>query len=182
MVGEPGSGKTTLGTALARELRVPFLARDDVRTGRWFTSGAWSDAPGPPPTREEAVETFLALVERFVSLEVSCVAEYVFRSDAPEALDRITSVADCVVVRTHSTDSPSRRAARDRTDRLLHRASVLESLGHADIDGHACESAARMEQVTADMRIDLDLPTIDVRTDDGWVPAIHEIIDFVARR
>lgn len=182
MVGEPGSGKTTLGTALARELRVPFLARDDVRTGRWFTSGAWSGAPGPPPTREEAVETFLALVERFVSLEVSCVVEYVFGEDRPRELDRITSVADCVVVRTSSADAPVRRAARDRTDRLLNRASVLESLGYTDIDGHARESASRMAEVTEGMRIVFDLPTIDVQTDDGWVPSLDKIVEFVVSR
>jgi predicted kinase len=43
MLGEPGSGKTELGTTLARALRVPFLARDDVRTGLYFTAGAWAD-------------------------------------------------------------------------------------------------------------------------------------------
>ena len=59
---------------------------------------------------------------------------------------------------------------------------MLESLGHADIDGHARESAARMEQVTADMRTDLDLPTIDVRTDDGWVPSMDAIVEFIVSR
>ncbi len=84
---EPGSGKTELGTTLARTLRVPFLARDDVRTGLYFTTGAWGDQPGPPPSRDEATGTFLCLVETMAGLGVSCVAEYVIRDDRPEDLD-----------------------------------------------------------------------------------------------
>ena len=71
MVGEPGSGKTGLGTQLARELRIPFVARDDVRTGLYFTAGAWGDRPGPPPPGDEATETFLRLVETLAGLGVS---------------------------------------------------------------------------------------------------------------
>ena len=54
LVGEPGSGKTTLGRALSEALHLPFLARDQVRRGLFFTAGAWSAAPGEvPPSDEE---------------------------------------------------------------------------------------------------------------------------------
>jgi hypothetical protein len=96
MLGEPGSGKTRLGTELARFLRVPFLARDDVRGGLYLSRGGWGEEPVPGPPGGEAVEAFLSLVEAMADRGVSCVAEYVFRSARPQELQRITDVARCV--------------------------------------------------------------------------------------
>ena len=44
MTGAPGSGKSTLARQLSVAIRVPFLARDDIRGGLLFTEGAWGDA------------------------------------------------------------------------------------------------------------------------------------------
>lgn len=43
LTGVPGSGKSTLGRRLSEALRVPFVARDDVRGGLAMTAGAWGD-------------------------------------------------------------------------------------------------------------------------------------------
>lgn len=37
--GAPGSGKTTMGTRLGVELKLPHLNRDLVRDGLWMTDG-----------------------------------------------------------------------------------------------------------------------------------------------
>ncbi|WP_436795386.1 AAA family ATPase [Actinospongicola halichondriae] len=181
MVGEPGSGKTTLGSALARVLRIPFLARDDVRTGIWFTGGAWGDAPGPAPSPEHAVDAFLTLVEQMATLGVSAVVEYVFRASRPQDLDRLIEVADCVVVRTTCGDAAGRRVARDLADRLLARRPVLDALGHDTIESQVEASTARMAAVTEQMRVDFDLPVLDVDTDGGYEPSMDEIVAFVTR-
>src|SRR4051812_38303923 len=79
LVGEPGSGKSQLGRALSDGLGLPFLARDQVRRGLYFTAGAWTGAPGPIPSSASAIASFLAVIERMAALGISCVAEYVVR-------------------------------------------------------------------------------------------------------
>jgi predicted kinase len=182
MLGEPGSGKTELGTTLARTLRVPFLARDDVRTGLYFTTGAWGDQPGPPPPGDDATGTFLRLVETMAGLGVSCVAEYVIRDDRPEDLERITRVAHCVGVWTWCDDAAARRATREQADLLLRRPPVLAALGYRTIDEHVARATTRMAAVTSQMRTAFDFPVLAVSTKDGYVPSLPEIVEFVAGR
>jgi predicted kinase len=167
LTGEPGSGKTELGLELARALHVPFLARDQVRRGLYLTAGGWSDEPVPAPTADEAVEVFLRIAEALVGNGVSCVIEYVVRTDRPEDLARITEAADCVVVVTWCANPAARRAARDRSDLLLGR----------DPDAEA-ERAERMARVSKEMRRDFDLPVLRVQTDDGYDPELDEIVAF----
>lgn len=178
ITGEPGSGKTTLGDELARALRIPFLARDDVRGGLFFTAGSWTEAPVDVPSAESAVEAFLALVETFAGRGVSCVVEYVVRTDRADDLERLTRAADCVVVRTECSDPVERLVERNRTDRLLGRGPVLDALGFDSIDEHTADMLRRMEQVRAEMRTRFEMPTLEVRTDDGFDPALDEIVRF----
>jgi len=178
--GEPGSGKTTLGGELARSLRLPFLARDDVRGGLFFTAGAWSEHPGSVPSAVDAVGTFLRLVESMAGLGVSCVAEHVVRRDRPRDLERITTAANCVVVQTWCEDAPTRLARRTREDRLLRRKQVLATLGYQSIDEHMANVERRMAKIAREMRTDFDLPLLRVNTDRGYAPGLDEIVAFVA--
>jgi predicted kinase len=178
LVGEPGSGKTQLGLALSAELGVPFLARDQVRRGMYATAGAWSDAPGPVPTAEEAVDAFLSVVETMTVNGISCVVEYVVRRSRPQDLERITTVADCVVVQTWCDDAPARRARRDAVDPLLLRPEVLGSLGLASSDEAEAARAERMRRVTEEMQHDFSLPVLRVDTNAGLDPPLAQILLF----
>lgn len=162
VTGEPGSGKTTLGVEVARALRMPFLARDDVRGGLYATAGE-------VPPADDAVEAFLSIVESMAGLGVSCVAEYVFRDARPGDLDRITGAARCVVIRTRCADAPARRSARDLADPFLQRLPAWDPV----------ETAARMAAVTATMRTNFDLPVLDVTTDAGNDPTLDRIVQWV---
>lgn len=86
LTGAPGSGKTTLGRELSAALRIPFIARDDVRGGMTMTAGAWRDALEQLPASDTAVDAFLDIVELTLRRGVSCIAEYVFRSHRPADL------------------------------------------------------------------------------------------------
>ncbi len=179
ITGEPGSGKSTLGATLAGALRVPFIARDDVRGGLFFTQGSWTDAPGELPSSDEAVETLLRLVETAAGLGVSLVVEYVVRRGRPRDLERLTAVSDCVVLITSCGDARQRFVQRSLDDRLLNRPVVLDALGYVSIDEHTNDAAARMDAVIAEMRTEFDVPTMHVTTDDGYVPDLDQIIEFV---
>ncbi len=179
LTGTPGSGKTTLGLLLSRELRVPFVSRDDVRGGLFFTDGAWRERPRSVPTPGEAVEAMLRIVETTAGLGVSCVVEYVFRQERPADLVRIEAVAECLVVRTWCADALTRCTYRDASDRLLNRQPVLDILGHDTVLDRATSALARMRAVANEMQTDFDLPTLSVNTDDGYTPSLERIIGFI---
>jgi predicted kinase len=179
ITGEPGSGKSTLGGELARALRIPFLARDDVRGGLFFTQGSWTDAPGELPSSDEAVDALLRLVETAARLGVSLVVEYVVRRGRPGELERLTAIADCVVLVTSCADARTRFVQRSLDDRLLNRPAVLDALGYPSIEAHAADAAVRMDAVRNEMRTELDLPRLHVGTDDGYAPALDQLIEFV---
>jgi predicted kinase len=179
ITGQPGSGKSTLGADLSHALRVPFIARDDVRGGLFFTAGAWSARPRSVPTSEEAVEAFLRIVETTAGLGVSCIVEYLVRQGRPDDLRRIATAADCRVVHTWCRDAQERFVRRNDTDRLLNRQPVLDVLGYATIGEHTSDASRRMRSVAGEMRTDFDLPILRVNTDDGYEPGLDGIIDFV---
>lgn len=179
ITGEPGSGKSTLGTELSRALSIPFLARDDIRRGLYFTAGAWTDHPGPVPSAEASVETFLRVIESMTALGVSLVAEYVVRRDRSAELDRLRNAADCAVIVTKSSAAPQRFRTRHVRDRLINRRPVLDALGYASAEEHTVDAVERMRSVTEEMRTDFDLPTLVVDTDGEYSPGLDDIIGFV---
>lgn len=181
ITGEPGSGKTTLGRELSGALRVPFIARDDVRGGLFYTAGAWTDEPRRVPASADAVEAFLQIVEVTAGLGVSCVVEYVVREDRPQDLERLLAVGSCVVLFTWCRDAIERFVEREQADRLLNRQAVLDALGCSSVDEHTTGAVERMRAVGLEMRTDFDLPLLRVNTDDGYDPGLDTIIDFVTR-
>jgi predicted kinase len=182
ITGEPGSGKSTLGVELAQVLRIPFVARDDVRGGLFFTEGAWSERPRGVPTSDQAVDVLLHLVETAASLGVSCIVEYVLRESRSHELRRLQAVAECVVLVTVSRAARSRFIRRSESDRLLNRPPVLEALGYPTIDDHVAHAVSRMDSVVSQMQTRFDLPTLEITSDSGYEPCLDEIVEFVVAR
>lgn len=179
LVGEPGSGKTRLGWTLSDALGIPFLARDQVRRGLYFTAGAWTSVPGPIPSGERAVAAFLSVIETMAELGISCIAEYVVRRAQPEHLRRLIDAADCRVIQTTCADASSRRLARECEDRLLSRMPVVEASGRRDVNDALEAREAHMRQVASEMLTELPLPMLRVKTDGDYEPGLDEIVTFV---
>lgn len=71
--GMPGSGKTTLGVQLSRRLHVPFVCRDDIKTGLHVTQGV--DGADASTYSALAFDLFVDVVRALVVAGVSIVAE-----------------------------------------------------------------------------------------------------------
>ena len=178
LTGVPGSGKSTLGRRLAEALRVPFVARDDIRGGLLFTAGAWTDRLDRVPPAEEAVEVFLGAVEALLDRGVSCVAEYVVRVHRPDDLDRLRAAGRCVVVVVTCDDPIARVASRNRSDRLIANPAVLAAIGFDSVERHTADVVARAHSVEAEMMTSFPVPTLEVDTSDGD-PDLDALIEFV---
>ena len=179
VTGAPGSGKTTLATELARHLRVPFLARDDVRGGLLMTAGAWSESLQRVPSSDEAVAVFLDTAATLIQSGVSCVLEYVVRQHRPEDLDRLSAVGDIRVVQTWCADPLERVRTRNLSDPLIAQSAVLAATGHSSVAAHTEDVVARMQHVIDEMRTDFGVPVMRVCTDGALDPPLDEIVDFV---
>ncbi|MEM7247767.1 MAG: hypothetical protein AAF533_20690 [Acidobacteriota bacterium] len=180
LTGEPGSGKRTLGTELSLAMRLPFVSRDDMRGGLYFSVGAWTDSPGTIPSADQAVETFLRIVETHAELGVSCLAEYIARSHRPEDLRRLDAAGRLVVIETWCSNPEERVIRRNHEDRLVNRRPVLDALGYATNEDHTSALVDRMRAVTKEMQTEFDVPSLRVNCDDGHEPTLDAIIDWIA--
>ncbi len=144
-----------------------------------FTAGAWSDQLERIPSGDEAVETFLGVVESLLANGVSCVVEYVVRRHRPDDFDRIAALGDCVVVVTSCNDPMERLRERNLSDRLVSSPAVLQAAGFSSIEQHTEAVVARMHSVTDEMRVSFPAPVLNVDTDDGYRPSLDDITAFV---
>lgn len=177
VTGQPGSGKTTLGRALAAALRVPFLARDEIRGGMVASAGLWSGRLDGAPPREDAIAVLVEVVETLTSHGVSAVLELVVTPERRAAFRRIEAVADAVVVHTTARNSAERAGARDRQDSMLNRPEVLRALGHESIDGYLAGPERR--RIATEAQTDLGAPLLEVVTDDGFDPPLEDVVEWV---
>jgi len=181
LTGAPGSGKTTLGRQISDALRIPFIARDDVRGGMALTAGAWRDTLEQLPSGDVAVDAFLDIVESSLQHGVSCVAEYVFRSNRPGDLARLLAAGDAVVVITHCSDTEPRLIERNDRDRLVANPAVLRAAGFASVAEHTAAMIERMRAVQLEMTTSFPVPTLMVDTTAGYDPNLDMILAFAVR-
>ena len=181
VTGRPGSGKSTLARELSQRLRLPLLARDDVRGGLFFSAGAWEESVERIPSGEEAVALFIASVELLARGGASCVVEYVLRANRPVDLERLIAAGDCVAIMTHCDKALDRFAERNRRDPLIANKALLSAVGCDSVEAHTTNAIERMRQVERDMLLCFPFPLLHVDTTDGCAPTLPDVLEFVVR-
>jgi predicted kinase len=167
VTGPPASGKTVLAERLAAELRVPLLAKDDVKLALYRALGA-SDMAESQRLGEAAFEVLSSTAARLLAAGVGVVLEGNFahrRSEA--ALLPLLEEADAVQVHCAAAREETLRRYRSRTRHEMHydEAALPRVLGALDSRLHD--------------PMDLVVPTLLVDTTAGYDPPLEAILRFV---
>lgn len=155
--GAPGSGKTTMGSRLGTELRLPHLNRDLVRDGLWMTDG--DDAA---VGTDRAWRVWLSAVKLYLHQGVSLVIDQTFYRGLSDVTLRNELVPISWSVNVHLM-------ASNATERWCAR---IDREGRWGPDREA--AVAKVESIQQQVRDPLEFgcPQLVVDTTDPDVPIV----------
>ena len=171
VTGRPGSGKTTLAKKLAERLWMPVISRDEIKEGYVNTCGVKHDHL-PPETNGLVTNLFFDLVNQYLAGQISVVIEAAFQHKVWESrMPQIMELASPLIVLC-SIDGEV--AAKRHLQRGLENPSREFYHGDKRV-AHYRETG---EVLPPDIYIapELGVPTIQVATDEEYIPDIAEIV------
>ena len=171
--GAPASGKTTLARRLASDLRLPLLARDDLKEALADALGAPSDVPASIRLGAGAYAMLYLFAARLIEAGTGVIIESNFRRGVSEAeLKPLLAWSDAGLIHCGAAH-----------DVVLSRYAERTQHGERHVAHLDADRAAALADDLADglfEPLNLAIPTLLVDTTDGWLPAYEEIRDFAA--
>jgi len=171
--GAPGSGKTTLGRRLARDLRLPLLSKDELKEALADAMGAPPDVPASMRLGAGAYGVLYLVAQQLLDAPTGLIIESNFRRGVSETeLQPLLAWSDPGLI--HCTAAPEvvQRRYVERHDRGDRHPAHLDADRAVALASDL--AAGRFEP------LDLSIPTLVVDTTDGWRPAYEEVRDFAA--
>jgi predicted kinase len=164
VTGPAGSGKTTLAHRLAGTIGCPALCRDEIKEGMVATTPGFIPGPSDPLTIR-TYGLFFAAIRLFLEHGVTHVAEAAFQhANWARGLEPLRPLAVFRIVRCQVPPSVARSRAEQRRREQFTRAAH-DDAGHFSLEGSF-------------EPIQLDAPTLDVDTTDGYRPDLDAITAF----
>ena len=174
VTGRQGSGKTTLARELGRRLWMPVISRDEIKEGYVNTFGRRHDEL-PPDTNRIVTDFFFEIVNQYLVANISVVIEAAFQHRVWEPrMPKILDLADARMVLCYADDEVT-------SHRPLQR-----GIQQADREFYHGDHRAVHYKKTGEILLpapyeppEFAIPTIRVATDEGYVPAIDEIVSHL---
>lgn len=177
--GAPGSGKTTLATALAPRLALPLLRKDAIKE-TLFDALREAGSPEAVSDREAskrlgwtAIRLLYAQAGDLLAAGCGCIVESNFyRGVSERDLALLLALSDARLIHCAAPDEVVLRRYRDRP---------LGGDRHpAHVDGAAIEDFHRALDAGAFTPLDVPVPILRVSTVDGYEPGFEEIVGFAS--
>ncbi|MDJ0706332.1 MAG: AAA family ATPase [Leptolyngbyaceae cyanobacterium MO_188.B28] len=171
VTGRPGSGKTTLAHALAREIRCPAICRDEIKEGLVNTTNN-SGEPGDD-IAWKVYDVFFETLGLLLSHSITLVSEAAFQHKLWEPkLFQLEKIARIRIV--HCAIDP--KLARSR---FIQRALSDPKRTRFHNDGAMVEAIDGTEAPISNYKPPIfDAPTLTVDTSDGYQPKFEAIVSF----
>jgi predicted kinase len=167
--GPAGTGKTTLAHRLAAAMGCPAICRDELKEGMVLTAQPVSAA------EREALQlrtlgVFFDVVRVLLEQGVTVVAEAAFQDHVwTPRLEPLREIAEIKFVQCHADPEMAWARVESRGDaRGAHDDRAL-------LEAHG--SAPRFYE--SFRRVELDVPSIDVDTTDGYRPPVDVLVEFL---
>lgn len=166
--GPAGAGKTTLAHRLARSVGCPAICRDELKEGMVAATPGF--VPGlSDPLTVRTYDLFFATLRLLLGHGVTTVAEAAFSHPTwLRGLEPLRPLAEL-------------RVLRCRVDPTVARAR-LEQRRHDQVTRAAHDDAGHLRRDPAFVPLELDVPTLDVDTTDGYAPDLDAVTAFVRAR
>jgi predicted kinase len=142
ITGPPASGKSSAARAIAAELEIPFISKDELKERMYEVFGPSDDGEHEARVERAALGILFSVVESNLRAGVSVVAESNFHADEDvEAIAQLAGSARAHIVQVYFGGDPE-----ELEERFAERAeSGDRHPGHGDTPEKAHEVRAKIE-------------------------------------
>ena len=177
VTGRAGSGKTTLARKLGERLWMPVISRDEIKQGYVNTFGVQHDQL-PPDSNRLVSNFFFDIVNQYLAGNISVVIEAAFQHKVWEPrMAQLVKLASPWMVSCSADDAVAMRRDLQRGLENPER-----EFYHGDRRvSHFRKTGEVLPPETYEPP-KLDVPTIEVSTNQGYVPSIDEIVKQIRSR
>jgi predicted kinase len=168
VTGRPASGKTTLSSRLAQDIPCPLISRDAIKEGLVNT---WHGHDTTMDMNKQVYEVFFQTIDLLIGQSITILIEAAFQHKLwVEPLSKLQDIADIRLI-ICSVDEDMARA------RFIERGKANPTRAQFHDDWAEDQHLSKLRRLYH--APELDVPTLNIDTSDGYNPAYSKILDFI---